>query len=74
MGQLLFWAVPAVRRQPAELGLWQRIRKAFEPLPNWGPADPNTLKRYQLYVEQANVSAMFQRSGIWHKIYDNIFG
>ncbi|XP_064537865.1 sodium-dependent nutrient amino acid transporter 1 [Drosophila montana] len=74
VGQLLFWAVPVVRRQPAELGLWQRIRKAFEPLPNWGPADPNTLKRYQLYVEQANASAMFQRSGIWHKIYDNIFG
>ncbi|EDW60494.1 sodium-dependent nutrient amino acid transporter 1 [Drosophila virilis] len=74
VGQLLIWAVPAVRRQPAELSLWQRIRKAFEPLPNWGPADPNTLKRYQLYVEQANVSALFQRSGIWHKIYDNIFG
>ncbi|TDG44561.1 hypothetical protein AWZ03_009033 [Drosophila navojoa] len=74
VGQLLIWAVPAVRRQPVELGLWVRIRKAFEPLPNWGPADPKTLKRYQLHVEQANVSSMFQRSGIWHKIYDNIFG
>ncbi|EDW10664.1 sodium-dependent nutrient amino acid transporter 1 [Drosophila mojavensis] len=74
VGQLLIWAVPAVRRQPVELGLWVRIRKAFEPLPNWGPADPKTLRRYQLHVEQANVSSMFQRSGIWHKIYDNIFG
>ncbi|XP_023160007.2 sodium-dependent nutrient amino acid transporter 1 [Drosophila hydei] len=74
VGQLLIWAVPAVRRQPVELGLLMRIRKAFEPLPNWGPADPKTLRRYQLYVEQANVSSMFQRNGIWHKIYDNIFG
>ncbi|XP_017868514.1 PREDICTED: sodium-dependent nutrient amino acid transporter 1 [Drosophila arizonae] len=74
VGQLVIWAVPAVRRQPVELGLWVRIRKAFEPLPNWGPADPKTLRRYQLHVEQANVSSMFQRSGIWHKIYDNIFG
>ncbi|XP_060654099.1 sodium-dependent nutrient amino acid transporter 1 [Drosophila nasuta] len=74
VGQVLFWAISAVRSQPAELSLCQRIRKAFEPLPSWGPADPHTLKRYQLHMEQANVSAMFQRSGIWHKIYDNIFG
>ncbi|XP_062135478.1 sodium-dependent nutrient amino acid transporter 1 [Drosophila sulfurigaster albostrigata] len=74
VGQVLFWAISAVRSQPAELSLCQRIQKAFEPLPSWGPADPHTLKRYQLHMEQANVSAMFQRSGIWHKIYDNIFG
>lgn len=74
VGQLLFWAIPAVKSQPAELSLWLRIRKAFEPLPSWGPADPHTLKRYKLFMEQANDSAMFQRTGIWHKIYDNIFG
>ncbi|KAH8299650.1 hypothetical protein KR044_004289, partial [Drosophila immigrans] len=74
VGQVFFWAIPAVRSQPAELSLWLRIRKAFEPLPSWGPADPRTLKRYQLHMEQAKASAMFQRSGIWHKIYDNIFG
>ncbi|XP_043066932.1 sodium-dependent nutrient amino acid transporter 1 [Drosophila bipectinata] len=72
--QVLFWAVPAVRAQPAELGLWGRIRKAFEPLPNWGPSDPHTLKRYQLFVQEGNVSALFRRSSIWHRIYDNIFG
>ncbi|KAH8400678.1 hypothetical protein KR009_000293 [Drosophila setifemur] len=74
VGQVLFWAIPAVRKQPAHLGLWARIRKAFEPLPNWGPTDPHTLKRYQLFVQEDNASAMFRRSSIWHKIYDNIFG
>ncbi|KAH8290262.1 hypothetical protein KR054_001489 [Drosophila jambulina] len=74
VGQVLFWAIPAIREQPASLGLWGRIRKAFEPLPNWGPTDPHTLKRYQLFVQEDNVSAMFRRSSIWHKIYDNIFG
>ncbi|EDW74966.1 uncharacterized protein Dwil_GK15957 [Drosophila willistoni] len=74
VGQVLFWAIPAVRKQPSHLSLCSRIRKAFDPLPDWGPSDPHTLKRYQLHVQQANVSSMFQRSGIWHKIYDNIFG
>ncbi|ALC40460.1 CG1698 [Drosophila busckii] len=74
VGQLLIWAIPAVRRQPASLSLWQRIRKAFEPLPNWGPLKPSTLQRYQLFMQQANASAMFERRGFWHKIYDNIFG
>ncbi|XP_068146609.1 sodium-dependent nutrient amino acid transporter 1 [Drosophila tropicalis] len=74
VGQVLFWAIPAVRKQPSHLSLCSRIRKAFDPLPDWGPLDPHTLKRYQLHVQQANVSSMFQRSGIWHKIYDNIFG
>jgi len=46
-----------VRSQPAELSLWLRIRKAFEPLPSWGPADPHTLKRYKLFMEQANDSS-----------------
>ncbi|EDV98124.1 sodium-dependent nutrient amino acid transporter 1 [Drosophila grimshawi] len=74
VGQLIFWAIPAVRRQPVDLSLWQRIRKAFEPLPDWGPSDPKTLERYQLFMEQANTETMFQRNGICHKIYDNIFG
>ncbi|KAL7730577.1 hypothetical protein ACLKA6_000571 [Drosophila palustris] len=74
VGQLLFWAIPAVRSQPAELSLCRRILKAFEPTSSWGPADPATHKRYRLYMEQANDSTMFQRTGIWHKIYDNIFG
>ncbi|XP_034477988.1 sodium-dependent nutrient amino acid transporter 1 [Drosophila innubila] len=74
VGQLLFWAIPAVKSQPAELSLWMRIRKAFKPLPSWGPSDPATFKRYRLHMEQANDSAMFQKTGIWHKIYDNIFG
>ncbi|SPP74041.1 sodium-dependent nutrient amino acid transporter 1 isoform X2 [Drosophila guanche] len=74
VGQVLFWAIPAVRRQPSNLSLCARIRKAFEPLPNWGPADPGTLKRYQLYVQEGQANAIFQRSSIWHKIYDNIFG
>ncbi|XP_017120373.1 sodium-dependent nutrient amino acid transporter 1 [Drosophila elegans] len=74
VGQVLFWAIPAVRQQPAHLGFWARVRKAFEPLPSWGPADPQTLKRYQLFVQEGNASAMFQRSSIWHRICDNIFG
>ncbi|KAH8345443.1 hypothetical protein KR084_000740 [Drosophila pseudotakahashii] len=74
VGQVLFWAIPAVRKQPSHLGLWARVRKAFEPLPNWGPTDPQTLKRYQLYVQEGRANALFLRSSIWHKIYDNIFG
>ncbi|XP_030371971.1 sodium-dependent nutrient amino acid transporter 1 [Scaptodrosophila lebanonensis] len=74
IGQVLFWAIPAVRRQPSSLPLCARIRKAFEPLPSWGPTEPQTFKRYQAFMQEANVSTMFQRSGIWHKIYDNIFG
>ncbi|XP_017066666.1 sodium-dependent nutrient amino acid transporter 1 [Drosophila eugracilis] len=74
VGQVFFWAIPAIRKQPSHLGLWDRISKAFEPLPNWGPTDPQTFKRYQLYVQEGNANALFRRSSIWHKIYDNIFG
>ncbi|KAH8270760.1 hypothetical protein KR018_000208 [Drosophila ironensis] len=74
VGQVFFWAIPAVRKQPASLGLWGRIRKAFEPLPHWGPTDPHTLKRYQLFVQQGNANSIFRRGNIWHRIYDNIFG
>lgn len=47
---------------------------SFKPKSDWGPSDPNVFKVYKMCMDDSKVELMFQRSGFWFKVYDNIFG
>ena len=74
IGQLIIWAIIAVYKSP-EPRLYDRFKSAFKPSKQWGPLDPALLKVYQQTVTDANTAQSLgaAKSGLWFKIYDNIF-
>lgn len=72
--QLPLWAIYAVIKQKGDT-LFDKIRGAFRPVPNWGPLDPAINERYQKYITtwQNEITAQPSRS-ILHKLKQRIYG
>lgn len=78
IGQLLFWAIREIYAKCRENGGKLSTREAFhlclQPSPEWGPLDGKLLNAYKYYTDDLKVDDMFRRSGVLHRIYDNICG
>uniref|UniRef100_A0A1I8QAK1 Transporter n=1 Tax=Stomoxys calcitrans TaxID=35570 RepID=A0A1I8QAK1_STOCA len=73
ISQLLIWGFYAAHSAGPDLSFGERFKKAFKPLPDWGPLDPKHLKEYKKFVSDQEILAV-RRNGFWGKVYDNIFG
>lgn len=72
--QLPLWAVYAMYKQQAD-SLYEKIVASFRPSDDWGPADPDQLKRYrQLVDEHAARQREMPARTVWTKFWENVFG
>lgn len=72
--QLPLWAMYAMYKQQAD-SLYGKIVASFRPTDEWGPADPELLKRYRQQVdEHAARQRELPARSVWKKIWQNIFG
>lgn len=72
--QLPLWAVYAVIKQKGDS--WSdKIRMAFRPTLNWGPTDPKTLEKYQMYTanwrDEINANPP---TNLWQKFKQKVYG
>ncbi|XP_055372891.1 sodium-dependent nutrient amino acid transporter 1 [Condylostylus longicornis] len=70
--QLPLWGIYAMTKQK-NISIWRKFLSAFNPQENWGPIDPVLREKYKQFIINSNSSERKSR-GIFHKIYDNIFG
>ncbi|XP_030377442.1 sodium-dependent nutrient amino acid transporter 1 isoform X2 [Scaptodrosophila lebanonensis] len=69
--QLPLWMIIAIIRDPGKT-LSEKIRGAFSPKKNWGPADPILREQYNKEIE--NELMPKRGRGFWPSIKQNIFG
>lgn len=72
--QLPLWAIYAVIKQKGDT-LSDKIRSAFRPTLNWGPADPNNFERYHKYIANWHDElAANPPKNFWQKIQRKVYG
>lgn len=78
IGQLPFWAIYVIyvkfRENGGKISVWESLKLCLKPSPEWGPLDGKLVSAYKYYTDDLKIDEMFQRSGFWYRIYDNICG
>lgn len=69
--QLPLWAGIAVYRQEGKT-MMEKIRGAIKPTADWGPLDPDINRKYRQFMSD-NHNKLFRKTGLWHRMVDNVF-